>query len=192
MSMLSPNAQRAFARMQQVRARLLKSIEKAIKNVGRLSRQSLPDDIVKQIERQINREGWMEKIIEKRFKAQAERSYGRGKWKPLRPSTIKRRGSSRPILIDTSDMLIHTFEAVRGTFRFRDPIKWDIDDIGVEYAQYHMTGTNKMPARRFFLPPDARELEPVYKRAFTIARELLRRRVISGGDNDTISNVAGA
>jgi hypothetical protein len=180
---LSPQAVAAFQKLQAVRARLVQTINKAADNVGRLSRESLPPEIIKVIERKINREGWMEKILDKRFSVQAQRSYGKGKWKPLRPATVRQRGSSRPILIDTGEMYFRSIDAVRNTFRFNRPVQWDVADIGVDYAEYHMTGTDKMVARPFFYPPDAKELRPVYRRAFQIAREELRKRAQGGNIN---------
>jgi hypothetical protein len=119
----------------------------------------------------------MERIIERRFKAESEHGPGSRKWKQLRPSTVKRRGSAHPILYETGEMFAGAVAAVADTFRFRGVRKWNVADVGVEYAEYHQTGTDRMPARRFFDAPNEKELKPVVSRARDLVRAEIRKRL---------------
>ena len=156
--------------------KILREIEKVSRNLKRLGDVDLPDRIRAKVVKQINREGWMEKIIEARFRHESERSYGGRKWAPLAPSTVKRKGGQHPKLIDTMDMFNAAIGSVGSTFRWNRNPKWNVDDLGIDYAEYNMDGTDRMPARRFFLSPNDREMQPVYRRAFQIAKSELRKQ----------------
>jgi hypothetical protein len=128
------------------------------------------------ISRQINDEGWMQKIIDRRFYRQAERTDGSRPWLALAKSTVKERirlgfGGTRPILRRTGALYGGAREAVARSFSFRG-VKFDINKVDVDYAQYHQEGTPKMPARKFMNNPTSDELKPAMKRA----RELIRLR----------------
>lgn len=149
--------------------RLLKrKIEKALKGIERLGNIDMPLSMVRKIERTINQERWMERIIEKRFNSESEHGPGSKKWKALRPSTILRRGSAHPILRDTGVMFEATLGAVRNTFKFRG-VNWNVSKIPVSYAKH----ANK--TRPFASSPTDRELKPVVKRAQELARMELRK-----------------
>ena len=62
-----------------------------------------------------------------------------GTFKPLAASTIKRRGTARPILNDTGEML-------KGFYGKTGNKTWELKNTQ-KYANYHQTGTRKMPQR---------------------------------------------
>ena len=75
---------------------------------------------------------------------------GRPKWKPLSPSTVRQRGSSRPILIRSGTLQKKATQIniwrVEATKMYVDGL-----DKRVKYAAYHQGGTRLMPARVFML-----------------------------------------
>jgi hypothetical protein len=80
--------------------------------------------ILREVEKQINAEGFMERIIDRRFTRQAERATGQGRWQRLARSTIRdrmRKGfpGPRPILVRTGALYGDARDAVRGTFKLR-------------------------------------------------------------------------
>lgn len=157
---------------------LRRKIERQIsrlESVGNVEASS----ILKDVERQINAEGFMERIIDRRFTRQAERSTGENRWQRLSRSTIKdrmRRGfpGSRPILVRTGALYGGARAAVRGTFKFRGVV-WNVGNVGVPYAKYHQSGGGKLPRRAFFNSPTAAELMPTTNRI----RELIRMKIRS-------------
>lgn len=153
---------------------LQRRISKMIDRLERIVGYALPDKVARKIERQINDEHWMERIIERRFASEREHGPGSARWARLSRSTIARRGSAHPILQDTGVLKENAVQAVAGSFRFRGT-KWSIGDVPVSYAEYIQRGTDKMPARRFFNNPSDRELKPVLARAGTLARAELRK-----------------
>ncbi len=160
---------------RELRAVLTK-LGKATNRIIRISGMSVTEAMMRNVESKVNAEGYMERIIERRFRAQSEHGPGSTKWAALAKSTIKRKGSSR-ILIDTTEMYQGAIEAVTGTFKVRQLPNWNVEDVGVDYAVYHQTGTDRMPARPFFDRPTAREMEPAKKRAMTLLRAELRKQV---------------
>lgn len=80
--------------------------------------------------------------IEARWKADWRASkdpHGR-KWKPLAPYTVRKRGSSEPILVHTGKMI--------GAGEVR-PLRSSGLSITVSFpARLHQSGTSRMPARR--------------------------------------------
>lgn len=86
-------------------------------------------------------------MVEGQFDTEGAR--GGDPWKQLAFTTIKKRGSDHPILIDSGDLLDEMLT----------PDSYDIDDEGVtfhqggvgdEYGHFHQTGTAKMDARPIF------------------------------------------
>lgn len=167
---------RRFAQLERQRKTVLRSIERVARRLERMSGGgvSIPADMKRKVEHIISREGWMEKIIEARFRSQAEHGPGSHKWARLAKSTIKRKGFNR-ILVDTKEMFFGALQAVSGTYRFGQIPRWSVDKIGVDYAEYHQTGTDRMPARPFFNPPNEKEMRPVERRALQIIRQEIRK-----------------
>lgn len=81
-------------------------------------------------------------LIEARWKADwraGKDPHGR-KWKPLAPLTVRKRGSSRPILIHTGAMIgAAAVKAARGSGL--------VLLVSTPYSAFHQTGTANMPAR---------------------------------------------
>jgi phage gpG-like protein len=78
----------------------------------------------------------------------SEGGFASGSWAPLAESTVRRRGSAGPILDDSGDLRRSlTQEGAKGSVR---QITSDSLFVGtdVDYAQYHQTGTSRMPRRR--------------------------------------------
>lgn len=73
---------------------------------------------------------------------------GRPSWRPLEPSTIRKRGSSRPILIHSNKLFRHAVS--KQIWRITND-KADMDKLDnlVPYARFHQTGTKFMPMREF-------------------------------------------
>ncbi len=162
----------------QLKKDTMRSIDRMIQRLSLTSKNDMPDKVLKKIETTINKEKFMQKIVEQRFKAEAARADGSQKWKSLRPATIKRRVrqgfGARPILQNTGRLKEGAKRAVANSFKFRG-INWDVGMVGVEYAEYHQNGAGKIPRRAFLNKPNAAELEPVLKRAREVARKELRK-----------------
>jgi phage gpG-like protein len=78
----------------------------------------------------------------------SEGGFASGGWAPLAPSTVRRRGTAHPILTDSGDLRASlTQRDGKGSVR---RISDDEMFVGtdVDYAQYHQTGTRRMPRRR--------------------------------------------
>jgi phage gpG-like protein len=78
----------------------------------------------------------------------SEGGFASGGWAPLADSTVQRRGSAHPILDDHGDLRASlTDAAAKGAIR---DITSDSLFVGtdIDYAQYHQTGTARMPRRR--------------------------------------------
>jgi len=125
------------------------------------------------VQLKIATEGWMEKIIQGRFKTTSTRAYGGARWK-------ERKGKQTwPILYDTGNLMEAAEEAVFGTYRVRGKIYWLISKINCDYAKYVQEGSEFNYARPFFFNPDKKELKPTDKRAVNLIaieiRKALRR-----------------
>lgn len=73
-------------------------------------------------------------------------SYGR--WQPLRPATVARRGgSAHPILIQSGRMLGWVHAQNRAAVVTADAVLWNIhgDGSGGSYAVFHQTGSFNVP-----------------------------------------------
>lgn len=82
----------------------------------------------------------LKKEAEANFDQQGRLYSRRGSWQPLKPATVRQRGSARPILIRTGRL--------KGSFKKAKVSK----DVGVlrnvdPVAKYHQEGTRKMPRR---------------------------------------------
>lgn len=165
-----------IARIVTKRGQLRRKIERKIarlQGIGDLENSTL----LKEVEAEINRAGFMERIIDRRFTRQAERTTGEGRWARLKPSTVRDRirqgfNGTRPILVRTGALYGGAREAVQGSFKLSG-IKWDVNQIDVSYAKYHQQGGGKLPRRAFFNDPTAEELLPTMNRV----RELVRMKI---------------
>lgn len=153
--------------------RLLRQLEMQARAVNRrIDRQiqkmrrvagvgNVPEAIIREAEKQINQEGWMERIMETRF-LQGRTSLGGTKWVPLSPKYAERKKGPR-ILVESGDMESAAVAAVAGTFRYRmSDIYWDVALISeIPYAEYHQYGMGNNPERRFFDKPTFKEMAPI-------------------------------
>ena len=113
----------------------------------------------KYAEQRTNLAQYMEKIIQNRFENERVRAYPSTRWK----ETFR----DNPILRDTGLLYSRALFAVMGTYRIRGKIRWNINKLGLNYAQF------VQQKRPFFWSPDARELKPANKFAMNVlAREL--------------------
>lgn len=119
------------------------------------------------VQLQITREGWMERIIKLRFKNERQRTYPSLQW------ADRKKNYPWPILNKRGWLQRGAEMGVFGTYRLRGAINWNVGKVGVHYAKYHQSGTDKMAARPFFNSPDKKELGPANRRAIQIiAREM--------------------
>lgn len=171
---------RLVSRLQELDARkrtLRRRLDRVIGRVQRLAGMSVPQDVARDVEEQINREGYMERIIEKRFKSQSVYGPGSPKWKRLTPLYLRQKvaaGFPPNILVRTGDLFSSAVAYASGTFRLDGKIEFPLDSLPEEYAEYHQYGTGKMPARPFYNEPTQRELEPSMRRAKVLVRQKLR------------------
>lgn len=78
--------------------------------------------------------------IEEQFESQGVRFLGH-KWKKLALATIKRRGSSQPILIEHADLLLAVTDP--GNVRVTpDRVTLDVDGEQARIGGFHQTGTD--------------------------------------------------
>jgi len=157
------------ARIRRVQAK----IPKVRRKLKRLRGKRVPKSVIKEVEDQIAREGWMERIILERFKKEARRAAGHPKWKRLTPKYARakeRAGFGRKINVRTGRLRHRILEYVRGTWKFGERPEWrEIDSV--EYSKYVER------VRPILLPPSRRELAPVDRRAKQLALEKMRRGV---------------
>lgn len=163
---------RRFRELERQRKTVLRRIEKVSRTLERISGEGVSQEMIRKVESVISREGWMERIIENRFKAQAEHGPGSEKWAKLAPSTVKRKGFNR-ILFETGNMFSDTLQAVSGTYRMGKIPKWNVSMVSTPYAAYMQDGTDRAPARPFINPPNEKEMKPVEARV----RQLLRAEI---------------
>ena len=78
----------------------------------------------------------------------SEGGFASGGWAPLADSTVRRRGSAHPILVEHGDLKASlTDAAAKGAIR---EITSDSLFVGtdIDYAPFHQRGTGRMPRRR--------------------------------------------
>ena len=165
--------------LERARRKLDREIERMIKRLGTVSSAQFPADMMARISKAINDEGWMENIIKRRFNREKQTVPG-ANWKPLAPSTIRRRMAqgygARPILLNTGRLKQGAMDAVEDTFAIgtrggvrSGRIKWRITNVGVSYASYvHRE-------RPFLLPPTRKEMKPVLARVRRLLRVEIRK-----------------
>lgn len=119
----------------------------------------------------VNRAGYMEDVMDARFEREG------GNWAPLKPSTVKRRGSAHPILQATGRLRRGAKTAVAGTFQGVIPPKWRGRQrfTGVPYAKYHQNGTPNMVARTFLRNPGKKEMRPAIEYMNRLISSYLKR-----------------
>lgn len=115
----------------------------------------------REAERETNAKRYMEKIVEDRFSHSRVRAYPSRKWKVL-----KTRGMPN---VDTGKLRAAAISAVRGTYRIRGIVRWNISRIGLPYADF----VNKR--NPFFWNPDKREMIPANKYAMNRMAKKLRQ-----------------
>lgn len=165
-------------RIATKKGELRRKIERQLSRLDGLSNTE-NSQLLKEVAKQINTEGFMEKIIDRRFTRQCDRSVGGRRWKRLAKSTIRdriRKGfpGPRPILVRTGALYGSARAAVAGTFKLSG-ISWDLAKVDgeVPYAAYIQFGTPKMPRRPFFYKPSVEEMQPTMNRV----RELVRMKI---------------
>ena len=106
-------------------------------------------------EEETNAKPYMERIIDARWRAQAERGDGAGAWKP------KKVPNGKPILVGkTGDLKRAAKEATRGSYRIgRNKTRFSLLHMAVHYGIYIQQGTDRMVARRFLSNPTEKELK---------------------------------
>lgn len=93
--------------------------------------------------------------------AQNFESQGRPSWQALSEATVERRGAAGPIL-DESGALKSMATSFGIWTITTDEAR--IDDIPIEYAEFHQGGTRNMPAREFIMyqEEDIVEIERIF------------------------------
>jgi len=124
--------------------------------------------IVKLAEKEVNKKQYMEDIIKARFAAQRGYADGGMKWRKREVL-----GDGHPILNDTGKLLNSAVKAVKNTYN-AVKVRWDIAKVKVSYGIYHQEGTEKMPARKFFLNPSKSELAKADKFFLKTLKKLLK------------------
>lgn len=180
-----PRINRTPGRLRNAQLALRGALKRVRGKLQRMQGEIVPDVIVRKVEQQINAEGWMEKIVDRRFRLERESPSGR-KWAPLAIATRKDRarkgfGPSHPILQRFGLLKQGAEGAAHGTFRWRLKPVFDPSKIPLEYALIHQFGgfagrggSVKIPRRAYFNTPTKKEMEPVENRAIKIARDLVR------------------
>ncbi len=79
-------------------------------------------------------------LFQSNFTAQAFRDIPRKKWKRLKKP--RKDGSTRPILVDTGNLLASGKTVVNSPYRAKIMFK-------AKYASYHNKGTGRLPKRQF-------------------------------------------
>lgn len=88
---------------------------------------------------------------------------GRPEWPPLKPETVKRKKSSKP-LIDTGTLLNSITHKIEGNACLVGP-------FGVKYAVYQEFGTSRIPARPFLRPAlleNEEKIKALFKQALKL------------------------
>lgn len=134
---------------------------------------SLRNRVISAINRRINAEGWMERIIRARFDAESAHNPGGPSWAPLTQATIASRISkgfgSGPILVNTGRLREGAIRSVSGTFSLTSPQKWTYLKTGVYYAKW------AGDARPYLQPPNKAEIAPVLARCQVLMGQEIRR-----------------
>jgi phage gpG-like protein len=160
---MARNVAADIARLKQLSA----SLGRRGRRVSGMSTQM--QSIVKRSEAEVNRQGFMEKIVQARFDAGRGYADGGMAWAPRKDP-----GDGHPILRDTGRLLQAAMRAVRNTYNIIK-VRWSIARVNVPYGIYHQQGTGKMPRRPFLLDPSKGELVPADNYCVRTIKRLLRR-----------------
>ena len=100
---------------------------------------------------------------------------GRPAWQELAESTVRKRGTSHPILTNTGALKSESTNEQNWTVTTDDVSLTGLDSA-VPYAAYNQAGTSKMPAREFvsLQERDMTEIERVFS-------EWIDRKIAEGG-----------
>lgn len=161
-----------------VRASIMAKLDRMIFQLRRANKTYLKNMATK-VEAQVQKEGYMKKIIEDRFAHGAEYGKYGGKWK------LRKKEKPWPILFLTGNLFWSTVRAVSGpgtfTFRLFGPIRFRnrLRYVNVRYGKYHQNGvpSRNLPARRFISDPNKQESMPAKKRGKTLFVKELDRRL---------------
>lgn len=164
--------QAQLAELNRIKQKVQNEISRTIGHIENLALRDIPTKIITKVNKQVNAEGYMERIIKNRFKAEARYGPGSTKWRQLTPEYAARKaaaGYGNRILFRTGALYFATLQAVAGTFRYGQVPDWDIGAVATEYAEY------VQQVRPFILPPSKKELEPSMNRARALIRLELRK-----------------
>lgn len=174
-----------FLRALRVQGEVTKrKLASAMSLLRRVSSPSFKGRVQAKVERQINQEGWPEKIIQRRFEVESTHYAGGTQWAPLSPATIRsrlRRGfGTGPKLFNTGALKASAVRGAHGAYRMGRPgTRFSIGRVSVRYAKYIQRGTGSMPARKFYDNPNEAEMRPINRRAAQLlaryARQEMRR-----------------
>lgn len=78
--------------------------------------------------------------------------YGAGGWRSLSPATVAKKGHAR-ILVDTGTLRDSLTGETPYSIEIVRPLELTVG-TKVDYARYHQTGTNRMPARPIIALPE--------------------------------------
>lgn len=146
---------------------LCSSLGRRGSRVSGLSRQM--QSIVKRSESEVNRQGFMEKIVQARFDLQSTDAFGRGTWEARVDP-----GDGHPILNLTGRLKASAIRAVRGAYKI-GKVVFNLSRVSAEYGKYHQNGLGNNPKRPFFNNPTKEELLPADNYCVRTIKRLLRR-----------------
>lgn len=165
-------AARELAALKRLEQRIQPRLRRMLQRVANIEK-AISAEIVHEVEEKINREGFPERIMLGRFKAQSEHGPGSRKWRPLTPKykawRIRQGYGAGPILTRTGVLRAAAIESVRDSFSMNKPMKWDVGNVNVDYAE----PVNNI--RDFTSPPNDAEMKPIMRRARQIVKSILRR-----------------
>ena len=151
---------KALNKLEREKRLILLKLKKTRRDLEKLKGVSIPKEIITKLEDKINNGQYLQRIIKRRFAAQAQHGPESKPWDKLTPrykAWKARQGLSTRILVATGVLKEQTIETVAGTFKFGKIPNWKASDIPVDYAVHADT------ARPFFDPPTKKEMEEIYK-----------------------------
>lgn len=121
--------QAQLAELNRIKQKVQNEISRTIGHIENLALRDIPTKIITKVNKQVNAEGYMERIIKNRFKAEARYGPGSTKWRQLTPEYAARKaaaGYGNRILFRTGALYFATLQAVPWLLRWvaRRPQGW--------------------------------------------------------------------
>ena len=160
-----------------LRARVKVQLERVMRTLRRPAVRNIRANVIAQVDKELNAQDVMPKIIAARFRSSSAHVPGGPTWRPLAASTraarVREGYAPGPPLYKSGLLDRNALRLVKDTFSLKRAPNWKYEGTGIYYARYVGRGTPKCPARPFLEPPNRAEMAPIMR----LARLLVNRAI---------------